>query len=756
ASDGTYQINHERLIFPAGIRWYRCNSCLRLSPRLLTADLRLCPAYGCEGRLESYEPEAATTEDHYLALFSRNPVAMRVEEHTAQLQPEAGRKYQDGFINGDINVLSCSTTFEMGVDVGDLQTVVLNNVPPGVANYRQRAGRAGRRASGAAFILTYAAQRPHDRVYFSNPTRIIAGEVAVPQLAIGNRIITCRHLNATLLGHFLRWLTRQERQGVLQSGPFFAPNLPDGRHADFIPQWRKECASELTQTIRTFFEENPDAAAADPEACLNRLANHLTECNQNFERWLGEYDRLRNKAMDVAKNSRDRNEREAAKKMWDRFDALQDRLLGESLIDFLCREGVLPSYSFPIDLVSLRLPAGRQYREERYANDWLRLERDKKIAIVEYAPGAEIVADKHIWESVGVIIRKELNDFKYRVCGTCRHLQRSERGGLPIGDACSVCGDPSPGNPYRYIDPDGFTTDLTATLRKAGLQVDRGANRSSSFLVATGKNEAEHPLKVNGQPHIHYAYCRDGELVSINRGEDPEGFLLCDKCGIRVAPTRQRRGRGRQSNQGHETPWGEKGCAGMTAQYHLGHAFKSDTLHLRFENTSNVTVPSGGELSFWRTLSYALLEGASLALQIERRDLDGVVSPFTIGASTNPEDNFSQEVVLFDNVPGGAGHVRQIAEKLEQVLKRALEVADCGECAEDTSCLNCLRNYGNQIYWEELKRGPVARFLEAVIHQTFPSNLDHIAPGAAHVAAIDKPRWLSQQLLAAEQEVLIA
>jgi uncharacterized protein DUF1998 len=153
----------------------------------------------------------------------------------------------------------------------------------------------------------------------------------------------------------------------------------------------------------------------------------------------------------------------------------------------------------------------------------------------------------------------------------------------------------------------------------------------------------------------------------------------------------------------------------------------------------------------------SVLQGFTrLALQIERRDLDGVVSPFTIGASTNPEDNFSQEVVLFDNVPGGAGHVRQIAEKFEQVLKRALEVADCGECAEDTSCLNCLRNYGNQIYWEELKRGPVARFLEAVIHQTFPSNLDHIAPGAAHVAAIDKPRWLSQQLLATEQEVLIA
>jgi len=127
-----------------------------------------------------------------------------------------------------------------------------------------------------------------------------------------------------------------------------------------------------------------------------------------------------------------------------------------------------------------------------------------------------------------------------------------------------------------------------------------------------------------------------------------------------------------------------------------------------------------------------------------------------VGVSTNPEENFSQEIVLFDNVPGGAGHVRQIVEKLETVLRQALIVAQCTECDEETSCLNCLRNYGNQIYWEELKRGPVARFLEAVINETFPSNLNHLASGAAHVPAIDKPRWLSQQLLTADQEVLIA
>lgn len=752
---GEAQIDYRRLIFPVTASWHQCNRCLRISSRYLSDELPICPSRGCEGRLEPYEPQTTETEDHYLALFRRTPIAMRVEEHTAQLQPQAGRQYQEGFIQGDINVLSCSTTFEMGVDVGDLQTVVLSNVPPSVANYRQRAGRAGRRASGAAFILTYAAPRPHDRVYFSDPTRIIAGEVAVPHLGIGNGIITSRHLNATLLGHFLRWLARLGRQELLQSGAFFAPNSPDGRHADFLGPWREECQAELVQVIQKFSEENWDVPLGTPDVCLNNLENSLKDRCRAFERWLSEYERLRDEATQVANSSRDRSERGAAEESRKRFNAFRDRLLSESLIDFLCREGILPSYSFPIDLVSLQLPLGRAYRAG-YANDWLRLERDKKIAIVEYAPGAEVVADKHLWKSVGVTIREQLNEYEYRICEICRHLQRSEQGGLPIEGVCRVCGASSPGIAYNYIDPDGFTTDLTANLRKAGLQVERGINRSRSFLLASGQNVAEEVIAANDQPLIHYAYRRDGELVSINSGADPEGFRICKKCGIQRPSSRQQRGRGKQGNQGHETPRGEKGCMGETAQFHLGHAFKSDTLHLRFESNRNITVPPGGNLSFWRSLTYALLEGASLALQIERRDLDGVVRPFNVNATETPEENFSQEIVLFDNVPGGAGHVRQIVEKLEAVLRKALEVAQCTECEEETSCPSCLRNYGNQIYWEELKRGPVARFLESVIHEAYPDHLDHLARGAARVAAIDRPRWISQQLLAAEERVLIA
>lgn len=101
---------------------------------------------------------------------------LHIKEHTAQLGREEQQKYQEMFVNKEINALSCSTTFEMGVDVGDLETVYLRNMPPSPANYVQRAGRAGRGKNAAAFSLTYAKLSSHDFTYFKNPENMITGK----------------------------------------------------------------------------------------------------------------------------------------------------------------------------------------------------------------------------------------------------------------------------------------------------------------------------------------------------------------------------------------------------------------------------------------------------------------------------------------------------------------------------------------------------------------------------------------------------
>jgi ATP-dependent helicase YprA (DUF1998 family) len=129
-----------------------------------------------------------------------------VREHTAQLTNAAGRMYQREFRDKNLNVLSSSTTFEMGVDVGQLKAVFLRNVPPTPANYIQRAGRAGRRREGAAYAVTFARSTPHDQFHYHEPLGIVRGAVPVPRINLANSRLAQRHVNSFLLGPFLRSL----------------------------------------------------------------------------------------------------------------------------------------------------------------------------------------------------------------------------------------------------------------------------------------------------------------------------------------------------------------------------------------------------------------------------------------------------------------------------------------------------------------------------------------------------------------------
>jgi len=128
---------------------------------------------------------------------------VRVEEHTAQLSSPAGAAYQRAFTEGSINVLSCSTTFEMGVDLGDLAMVFLANLPPTPSNYRQRAGRAGRRPGSPAYVMTYFGEAEHDRYYWSRPAELFFGTLKAPVVHLDNPVIRSRHLRAEALHSFL-------------------------------------------------------------------------------------------------------------------------------------------------------------------------------------------------------------------------------------------------------------------------------------------------------------------------------------------------------------------------------------------------------------------------------------------------------------------------------------------------------------------------------------------------------------------------
>jgi hypothetical protein len=213
------------------------------------------------------------------------------------------------------------------------------------------------------------------------------------------------------------------------------------------------------------------------------------------------------------------------------------------------------------------------------------------------------------------------------------------------------------------------------------------------------------PELSSGLSQVWHRYSRYGKLSVVNSGHFGRGFRVCETCGFAEPAPEPPTGRRRRSTPAHNNPRTGKECKGRLYTYHLGHEFLTDVLELHFKGL--LATKTGTET--WLSLLYALLEGASETLGIRRQDLDGTLYRRKFNRYPN--------LVLFDNVPGGAGHVRRIADEMEDVFLTAWERVDQCECGEETSCYECLRNYRNQPFHDQLARGLARDFLHDLLQE---------------------------------------
>jgi ATP-dependent helicase YprA (DUF1998 family) len=230
----------------SGIDWARCPRCTCIQPvSLLGSFCHRCEMEGVETLDVGRDHRAVARTHYYRKLVERVrrdetycPQPFIAEEHSAALN-DAGDgsvfsrteryelRFQDvklppedvapgGPVPPDppIDVLSCTTTMEVGIDIGSLTGVALRNVPPTRANYQQRAGRAGRRGSSLATVLTFCGADSHDQNFFDRPAEIVSGPVRDPMLALDNQEIVRRHAFAMLLSQFQRHVLEKNAIGV--------------------------------------------------------------------------------------------------------------------------------------------------------------------------------------------------------------------------------------------------------------------------------------------------------------------------------------------------------------------------------------------------------------------------------------------------------------------------------------------------------------------------------------------------------------
>lgn len=677
--------------------WWVCQRCQNITP---TNIANICPMYGCDGQLIPLDAQRETLSENlyrYIYLHS-DPMAMRVEEHTAQWQPQKAAKVQDQFIRGEVNVLSCSTTFELGVDVGELQAVVLRNVPPTTANYVQRAGRAGRRADAAAFVLTFAQRRSHDLTFYATPERMVAGHIRPPVVLLENAKIIRRHMHSVLMAAFFRWA--KEKYDVIYHdvGQFFAPmDSPKGPMLlrKYISLRPPEVYASLNRILPDEQNLRREVEFDSGWTWVQRLIDDGQQggvLDLAELKTISEIELFEQLELEAVKQ---RRYREAS-----RFKEIQNTLRGRELLGYLGTHNVLPKYGFPTDVVELKT----DHLNISEARD-LDLSRDLRIAISEYAPGAEVVAAKRIWKSIGLrkLPQREWVRYEYTICSECERFTYAVEGRLPT--TC-MCGAPlqTKGSRQVFIVPEhGFVASQETKRAREELPLRFHASRvyfASYHLPGKDGEEMEtlepkETLDTSFSSGVWKRYSRYGWLTLVNKAI--RGFRVCTACGYTEPVLGERRQRKRGS---HANPLSGASCNGTIETFHLGHLFMTDVLEVTFD------VHSIGQESILSVL-YALLDGASEALDIQRSDINGTYYYRSRGKAPS--------FILFDDVPGGAGHVKRVFENLRSTMEAAVTRLERCECGWDTSCYNCLRNYQNQWAHDLLRRGSAIEVLREVL-----------------------------------------
>ena len=672
------------------------------------------------------------------------PMALIAAEHTAQINTAQANEifskaeayellFQDvdlgpgdtGLERPAIDVLSCTTTMEVGIDIGALSGVSLRNMPPARANYQQRAGRAGRRGNAVATVTAFGSADSHDEHYFQHPDQMIRGVVTDPTLTLDNPEIARRHVTAYLL-------QRYHDARLPEIEPADQPHLFAvlGTVEDFKDQekvlnrvdlehWLRSSETSLQEDVSVWLPREIDPR--ERQAIVDGL---IDETLRSIDDAI-EYDTTGisgdSGGMDgPAESSGMETQEEQGEEVPGRDPA------SENLLDRLLYKAVLPRYAFPTDVAAFHvfdLDRSTSFRPTfRFTPS-----QGLPVALSQYAPGKEVWIDSKLWMSGAVY--SPISSDRYRAwqtrrlyyeCRDCHYalttsIANGERGEIKDCDGCGGVGTFGPA--ANWFRPPGFAHPVT---RAEGTSPDDQPTRSYATrakLTMPTPSDPARWTKLNELLRIHHA--RQYLLVT-NRGPRDEGYSYCTKCGL-IEPTTLRKG---EVLEAHRKPYPDLKAphcpgGGATTGLVLGTDFISDVLLVSISVEHPITLRPGllaTDVAL-RTVSEALTKAACRILELETNELQAEYRPALTAAGREGRE---AEIYLYDTLPGGAGFAKQAGELGLAAFEGALQILE--ECPDncDRSCYRCLRSYKNKFEHDLLDRHLGASLLRFLIHGSAP------------------------------------
>ena len=553
--DDKFQLFHEMLQVRAARERYVCSRCGIITA---WAANECCPRKGCEGKLESraFVTESENAIARWVAgTDGMNLTSLRSEEHTAQINKDVAREIEEAFRGDGVNLLSSTTTFEMGINIGDLQKVLLRNAPPTPAGYVQRIGRAGRGGDKNAVCVTLCRGTKYDLDMWSAPERLMSGTMRAPTVFLANRIIAQRHFNAVAFAAFLRELDSSGRLPEKKQSIRLEGFLPSEARAALPKTWRKREATEFFdfpswmsgRTGKELFHTIDDNAMVATLGGLDAAKESaLNEANKGYRALLttlgGELIALLD----------ERRERVTEGAPIQEVDRSIQNLLGEDVIAVLARQGFLPRYAFPLDVVPL------ETSRSRWAGDSdVELSRDRAIAISEFAPGAQVVARKRVFKSGGLYIACSEDTPERRwfyQCPGCNQVRAQRRKEDLIG-RCQVCDQAiNDGHVRGYVEPRAFSVAFEGKRRDAARFTKSTLIRQRQSLTHFIDSVADADFEDGALFRLRLL--PRGKMFRYNLGPSRKGFMLCPHCGMSQPMAG---GQALSADTNFAKPWGRLG-----------------------------------------------------------------------------------------------------------------------------------------------------------------------------------------------------
>lgn len=687
--------------------------------------------------------------------------AIWAEEHSAQLSPGENRRLQDLFKAGIRNVLSSTTTLELGVDIGGLNAVFLSNVPPNNINYLQRAGRAGRRADGSSAVVTFCRQRGFDREVFGRFGDYLSREMRRPEVMLNRPRLIERHVHAFLLSEFFREVRPPATHvGAMRSYGlmgFFCnvalipywdkskPSLPPVQiltPPNVQPVWWDAARNCLALQFESFLRWVAQSATGELRtrvaSILNStlLADEVSETgwpelikraggrfSAAIKEWRDTYQGLLNAWQ--ATNDAQRNARRQANALRYQLNAFYDMTVIEGLAD----EQFLPRYGFPIGLLRLRVLSVAEADQRDAApfvreEDQYRLERPGLLAMREYVPGASFYVGHKIVTSRGLLKHWTGENINTAIgfrgqLATCSNAHQYYSFQDELGP-CPFCGDNDKSGDTRLLllprfgfstaawDPPTFRGSSSEPIGRA--EVLTVACRSGTDNVVVRPDFA-------GLQGAVARYQEDGELLVINSGAGQRGFAICLNCGFSESElAKPTRGQDDPPKlfQIH-APLTEARRWSSCRANHGANDLRRQFLTAR-QVTDIVVIDIPQLVQFGpavaTTLAHAFRLAGARLLGLDSRELGSFVMATATGQHCG--------LVIFDSMPGGAGHVAELLEQATdwaQLVSTVLFVCDEHHKRCISACLDCLLSFETQFdhdqgllareatwsFWEQLR-----------------------------------------------------